>query len=178
MNADMLTVRYITEETEETRPVRALYERAFPENERCEFERMVADTARGLEIPAFYEEGRFCGFACLLNCGDISHIIYFAVEESLRGRGMGGEILATVRREKPGQRLIVDVEAEAEGADNNPIRRRRKEFYRRNGYAETEVHYHWQGDDFEILSNGGPLTNEDFWNFWKVLGRTMDTSQY
>ena len=58
--------------------IKALYNRAFPENERRPFDDMMASLNNRLKLNVFYAEGAFVGFAFLLNCGDISHIIYFA----------------------------------------------------------------------------------------------------
>lgn len=167
----MLTVKRATRGFADLDRIEALYTRAFPENERRDFTTMVNDGEGALELFACYDGDEFCGFVCLLNNGDISHIIYFAVEEDMRDRGYGSGILAAVHEMKKGYRVIVDIEREVDGADNNDQRRRRKQFYIRNGYAETEVRYRWEHEEYEILSYGGNVTDEEFGNFWRTLDR-------
>ena len=76
------------------------------------------------------------------------HIIYFAVEEALRGRGLGSRILEEMRRANPGKRLLVDIEEPFGAAPNNAQRLRRRDFYLRCGYRETAVRYPWRGVDY------------------------------
>ena len=74
------------------------------------------------------------------------------------------------------EREAVDIEREVPGCEENEIRRRRKNFYLRNGYSETEVRYRWQDEAYEILVSGGTLSGEDFGNFWKALGIKKNTT--
>lgn len=101
------------------------------------------------------------------------HIIYFAVEEAMRGRGVGTRILEEMRRANPGKRLLVDIEEPSEAAANNAQRIQRKAFYLRCGYQETAVRYPWRGEDYVILSLGGGVTDEEFDCFWEALEAEM-----
>lgn len=101
------------------------------------------------------------------------HIIYFAVEEALRGRGLGSRILEEMRRANPGKRLLVDIEEPSGAAPNNAQRLRRRDFYLRCGYRETAVRYPWRGEDYVILSLGGTVTDEEFGRFWEALEAEM-----
>ncbi len=42
----------------------------------------------------FFDGEVFCGFASLLTYGDLTQILYFAIEDSLRGKGYGLQALA------------------------------------------------------------------------------------
>ena len=159
----MLTSRKMTEETE---AIRALYERAFPENERRELGTLLKDTTGVSDFLAFYDEERFVGFAALLTDRDISHIIYFAVEEALRGEGYGRRILDQISALKRGKRVIADLEL-PDGRHEQ--RTRRMAFYKRNGFEETPVRYSWRGEDYVILSRGGQITAAEFERFWNDI---------
>ncbi len=165
----MLTRRKVTAQTPGLAEIEALYVRAFPENERRPFRDLFDQKANYVETLAFYDAEAFVGFACLLNAGDVSHIIYFAVEESLRDRGYGSEILREIARYREGCRIIVDIERQDRRADNNGQRERRKRFYLRNGYAETGIRYRWHRENYEILSAGGTLTEAEFGAFWDEI---------
>ncbi len=168
---DKLTIRPITQQTPELSEIKALYCRAFPENERRDFEALIRPRGDYLTFSGFWDGPTFVGFVCLLTSGDISHIIYFAVEEALRNQGYGGAILRQVAESRPGYRLLVDIEREYPGAPNNPQRARRKAFYLRHGYGETPVRYRWREEEYEILCSGGALTDEEFDAFWESLER-------
>ena len=162
----MLYIKQITDQTDDWEEITALNERAFPANERRPLEPLLCDPTGSSEILAFYDGGEFCGFACLLTVGDISHIIYFAIEEAFRQNGCGSAALAAMRRLKPDKRIIADIELEDPLAENNALRIRRKEFYLRNGYTESGVRYSWRRESYEILVCGGRLSENEFFDFW------------
>ena len=153
--------------------VLALYERAFPENERSPLDPMLEDQTGSAEILSVYQETLFCGFVSILKCDDLVHIIYFAVEESMRGRGIGSKILEEIQMQYPGKRIIVDIEQPDEFVENNAERISRKNFYLRCGYLRNDFEYHWRGTDYTILSRGGNITHEEFRQFWKHLTQIM-----
>lgn len=146
--------------------IRKLYESSFPDNERRPLDTLLNDQTGAGEVFAALDEGRFVGLAVLLTHGDLTHILYFAVEAFLRGRGYGSDLLAAIRGRYPGQRILADVEAPDPRADNRAQRERRIAFYRRNGYEMTEIRYNWVGENYVILSAGGPVTGPEFGAFW------------
>lgn len=165
----MLTAKRAADERGVMERITSLYNRAFPANERRPLEPLINDRTGHGEIIAFYDGDVFCGFACLLTWRDISHIIYFAIEDELRGRGYGGQALEIMYEMKAGCRMIVDVEAERPDAENNAKRISRINFYRRNGYRPTEVRYNWREEDYLILSRGGDVTGDEFHGFWEAI---------
>lgn len=165
----MLETKRVYRDFRDIEKINALNERAFPENERRPLEPLMDDPTGHGEVVAFYEQGVFRGFAGLLSCHDISHIIYFAIEEENRGRGLGTRALEAMHAMKKGCRMIVDVEDESENAPNNAQRRRRIDFYRRSGYVPSEVRYNWRDEDYVILVRGGGLTGAEFGEFWRGI---------
>ena len=172
----MFITRRIGANSKDIPKIKKLYIESFPENERFSFSMMIKNESGNYETFGFYQDGNFCGFAILLNSLDISHIIYFATLPELRGKGLGAKALGAMSRIKSGRRIIVDIEREQPDCEENEIRRRRKNFYLRNGYSETEVRYRWQEEAYEILVSGGKLTKEDFGAFWHNLGIKKNTA--
>lgn len=162
----MLSWVRVTRELPEYGRIVALYERAFPANERRPLDPLLDDPTGCADFAAFYENEKFVGFACFLSWEDMTHILYIAMEEESRGCGFGTEALGMIRRRYPGRRIMADLEAEAESAENNDQRRRRRQFYLMNGYEPTEVNYDWRNESYEILSHGGNVTMEEFEAFW------------
>lgn len=151
--------------------INQLYQQAFPPNERRDLSHLLTPGQNIGEVFAYCDQEGFVGFACLLNSLDISHIIYFAVTETLRDKGYGSEILRRLCRQKPGNRVIVDIERDGPSAENHVQRQQRKQFYLRNGFGETPVKYRWQQEDYEILSYGGTIQPEEFHQFWQAIDR-------
>lgn len=147
--------------------IKALYMRAFPENERIDTDLILSHSNGVFEILAAYEDGLFVGFVILLTAGDISHLLYFAVDEAHRGNGCGSKILQAVHSLKPGQRFIADVENPNVPCDNSEQRAKRIRFYNRNGYKMTEIKYSWLDVDYLILSYNGAVSKEEHAAFWE-----------
>lgn len=151
--------------------VLSLYERAFPENERRPLGPLLEDKSGCSDFIAFLDGDQFCGFACLLTWKDITHLIYFAIEDDLRGRGYGTEALKVMLELHPGHRYIADLEAPDPSAPNHQERASRRQFYMRAGYGPTKVRYSWYGEKYEILSLGGSVSPWEFRHFWLYLDR-------
>ncbi|MBR5872329.1 MAG: GNAT family N-acetyltransferase [Oscillospiraceae bacterium] len=173
----MFVTKKIGPTSKDLSKIKKLYIESFPENERFSFSMMIKNEKGCYETFGFYNNDVFCGFAILLNSLDISHIIYLATLPEMRGKGLGAKALAAIGRIKSGMRIIVDIEREVPDCEENEIRRRRKNFYLRNGYSETEVRYRWQDEAYEILVAGGKLSNEDFGAFWRNLGIKKNTQK-
>lgn len=166
----MLTIRMITTDAPDLPEVTALMERAFPANERVPMRLLLPEGRQGAELWGFYEGGRFCGFISLLSWRDITHILYFAMEEGLRGRGYGSQALGLVHALKKGRRIIADLEAENQAAPNAVQRSQRRRFYQRNGYVYSGVSYGWRQESYEIFAHGGKVSEAEFEAFWDYFG--------
>ena len=147
----------------------ALYTRAFPANERRPLGVLLRDGTGAAEVLAVLKGDDFIGLAILLTWQDITHILYFAVLEELRGRGYGGEILRLIRDAHPNHRVIADLEAPFDEAPNLPERQRRMAFYERNGFSQTEIRYAWRGERYVIVSMGGDVSEDEFEHFWEYF---------
>ena len=167
--------------------VKALYESAFPANERIPIKHLLDDKIKR-EFWAFFdkEDGenaaapKFCGFSNSITHGSITNIIYFAVMPELRSRGYGSQILQTIRRQHPNTRIVVDIEVEDDSKDAEELERRnrRREFYTRNGFDSSPFDYIWQGEHYRLLTVGGTVTEKEFRNFWKEILKDIPGAKY
>ena len=159
--------------------VKALYESAFPANERIPIKHLLDDKIKR-EFWAFFDGDLFCGFSNSITHGSITNIVYFAVESELRSRGYGSQILQAIRRQHPDTRLVVDIEVEEDSkdAEEHERRNRRREFYQRNGFDASPVDYVWQGEHFRLLSAGGTVTEKEFRDFWKEILKDIPGAKY
>lgn len=167
--------------------VKALYESAFPANERIPIKHLLDDKIKR-EFWAFFdkEDGeiaatpRFCGFSNSITHGDITNIVYFAVVPELRSRGYGSKILQAIREKHPDSRIVVDIEVEEDSKDAEELKRRnrRREFYQRNGFDASPVDYVWQGEHYRLLSAGGTVTEKEFRDFWKEILKDIPGTKY
>ncbi len=159
--------------------VKALYESAFPANERIPIKHLLDDKIKR-EFWAFFDGDMFCGFSNAITHGSITNIVYFAVVPELRSRGYGSKILQAIRRQHPDTRIVVDIEVEEDSKDAVELERRnrRREFYTRNGFDASPVDYVWQGEHYRLLSAGGPVTEKEFRDFWKEILKDIPGAKY
>lgn len=165
----MLRMEKVTAHSAALPQILQLYKRAFPVIERAPIGLLLDDPTGASDFVAFYDGATFCGFACMLTLGSLTHVLYFAIEDALRGRGYGALALDAMLALRPGSRYIVDIEELYPGAPNLAQRRRRRRFYLKNGYAPSGVRYRWQHENYEILVRGGALTQREFDDFWRYF---------
>lgn len=159
--------------------VKALYESAFPANERIPIKHLLDDKIKR-EFWAFFDGDLFCGFSNSITHGSITNIVYFAVVPELRSRGYGSKILQAIRRQHPDTRIVVDIEVEddSKNAEELERRNRRREFYTRNDFDASPVDYVWQGEHYRLLSAGGTVTEKEFRDFWKEILKNVPGAKY
>ena len=177
--------------------VKALYESAFPANERIPIKHLLDDKIKR-EFLAFFdkEDGesgaaentadentatpRFCGFSNSITHGSITNIVYFAVVPELRSRGYGSKILQAIREQHPDTRIVVDIEVEEDSKDAEELERRnrRRDFYQRNGFGSSPVDYVWQSEHYRLLTAGGTVTEKEFRDFWKEILKNVPGAKY
>lgn len=159
--------------------VKALYESAFPANERIPIKHLLDDKIKR-EFWAFFDGDLFCGFSNSITHGSITNIVYFAVVPELRSRGYGSKILQAIRKQHPDTRIVVDIEVEEDSKDAEELERRnrRRDFYLRNGFDAAPVEYHWQGEHYRLLSAGGIVTEKEFRDFWKEILKDIPGAKY
>ena len=161
----------ITTKTRNISEIINLYNSSFPENERRNFQELIDENSKGMEFLAFYENDVFIGFITILNCKNISHIIYFAVHENLRGQGYGSKILNIIKEIKLSQKILADLEKINFSKENNNQRIKRENFYIKNGFQKTNIYYIWNDETYNIFSNTPNLSEKeynDFWNYFDV----------
>ena len=157
--------------------LRALYESAFPREERIPWKdllRLVREMP--LEFAEYRDGEELLGLTIVYPRPRLSWFWYFAVPEQRRGRGIGQRILAALLARYEGRSAVLDMEDPAQpGAPNPEQRRRRAAFYRRNGFRETGVGKTFgpvamtillRGDDTFTMSDYDTLLSEIF-RFWK-----------
>lgn len=135
--------------------IRCLYESAFPEEEQIPYEDLLQLVDRmNLDFTAYYKGADFVGFTIVYPRDTFNWFWYFAVKEDLRGNGCGQQILSMLIEKYKGCSNILDMESPEQECENREQRRRRSDFYLRNGFRNTGVGKSFEGVDYVILQNG------------------------
>lgn len=118
--------------------IKSLYKRAFPRLERKSFaliERKVREGAA--RILAVKDNEEFCGLMITAINNDVMLLDYFAIVEEARERSIGSQALTEFLERFSGDyKVFLEIEL-PNGEDD--LKRRRKNFYLRNGLKESGI---------------------------------------
>ena len=136
---------------------------AFPKDERLEIDRLISLKERGLvDLKAVYDDELFVGFYSLTVYSHSVYLFFIAVEDHLRSKGYGSQILKQLHQLYKNYQIVIDMEPVVSHADNYEQRKIRKEFYLRNLYYETHYYMTYNQMTFELLSNHSLFDKDDF----------------
>ena len=146
--------------------LRRLYESALPADEKIPYDKLIhllnyLDT----DFKAYYEGEILVGMTIVYRLPNYNFGVYFAVREDLRGKGYGQKILsALLEKYRSGHPFILITESPMQKDAPNPeLRKRRHNFYLRNGFRDTGVYYTDESGTFNVMSNSQrPFTQQDF----------------
>ena len=93
-------------------------------------------------------------------------IMFLAVDESLRTKGYGSAILKEIKNRYPDKKIMVSIEPCNDSAPDIEVRKRRKAFYRKNGYSETGYMIKLSGVEQEIMITNGDFDKKEFLLFF------------
>ena len=116
-----------------------------------------------LDFTAYYDGDLLLGFTIVYPRPSYNWFWYFAVKPELRGKGIGQTILSTLIEKYENQSNIMDIEAPRPDCSNAEQRKRRHDFYVRNGFRDTGVGRSFDGAEMSILMSGeGTFTMNDY----------------
>ena len=131
--------------------IRAIYEASFPKEEKLPFPLLRLLTGiRGIDFTAYRDGESILGFTYTVTAGDILFVLFFAVDESLRGRGVGSAILSHLKEK--GKAVLLNIEPLDPAAENYAERLLRFRFYEKNGFIDTGYDIDEVGGTFRVLS--------------------------
>ena len=145
-----------------------LYRTAFPASERKPFSMIIKMWKAGkTDIWCLMEDGTFRGLAITINSPKLVLLDYFAVEESCRGQGVGHGALAAILEYYCDRGVFLEIEDPELPGDDQPLRQRRKAFYRSCGLEELGVKALLFGVPMELLGVRCAMTFEDYQSFFR-----------
>lgn len=146
MNNQITVTQQSRFSTKHAEQFRAIYLDSFPPQERAEFSSLLESVARGGRwFFAATRDDNLLGFAIIVPrvASDVHLLEYLAVDVNARNNGIGGMLLqsvvAAIRDSQSATSMLIEVEPDDEGDDNERrLRVRRIEFYRRYGARVVE----------------------------------------
>lgn len=145
-----------------------LYMRAFPKSERKPFGLMVQKQLEGtMELLSIEDENGFLGLAIFAYDKDIALLDYFAILDEKRGQGIGSRAIKALQKIYTGKRFILEIETTKKTCSDLELRKKRKEFYLRNGLHTMDFDVILFGVEMEMLSNAEYLDFEEYLDVYK-----------
>lgn len=158
---------------EHFRQIERLYLSAFPDCERKPFALIREKAVTGaVDVFILEEEGAFVGLAITMKDNDLVLLDYFAVAEDARRHGNGARALKLLYEQYKDRRFFLEIESTKAEADNLEQRRKRKQFYLRNGLQETGLEAIVFDTEMELLCHRCELAFEEYVGIYEhVYGR-------
>ena len=142
--------------------INRLYDASFPDDERIPFKRLINNLDTDKVMYVYYDNDLLVGMTFLYLYNDLAYLSYICVEENLRDKGYGSKILEKVIDDFKDYRIVLDIEEVVSESDNYKERKRRKDFYLKNGFESANIFYHIYHVDYEILHYGKDVNKDDW----------------
>ena len=130
----------LNRDSPENKELKELYEEAFPYEERIPYYDFfdIIDKFGG-EFSAYYDGETVIAFVSFLRTKKFIYGAYFAVLKETREKGYGQKIVSDIlERYKGDAPLLIECESPYQKKRANPeLRKRRHDFYVRNGFKDT-----------------------------------------
>lgn len=150
--------------------IKKLYYSSFPKEELLPWLALKLLTVRrGADIWGYYENETFCGFTYTACYNGIVYLMFFAVNESLRGKGYGSAILEYLKKTNPDKRITLNVEPIDENTENAEERVKRIDFYKKNGFFDTGHNIKEVGGTFRVMSTSPEFDPEAYVGVFKKI---------
>ena len=145
-----------------------LYREAFPASERKPFAIIVKMYRQGkTDLWCVTKECRFAGMAATINGDDLILLDYFAVMKSLRGQGVGSEVMALLQEQYRDKGLFVEIESTRRAVSDLHQRQKRKQFYLDAGLKDLGTEAKVFGVNMELLGSRCELDYDGYRAFYR-----------
>ena len=136
-----------------------LYLSSFSEIEKIPSENLMRTVGRGGEILALCD-GCPVGMMFSFTSEDITFLVYFAIKDDLRSKGYGSQALKAFIDLHRDNRIFLVMEPLVDSPDLE-IRRRRHDFYLRNGCRDADLTVISDDAPFHVMIVNGELGNDE-----------------
>jgi len=134
--------------------IKKLYYESFDIDERFPFWLLKkCSKEKNIKFNVIYNKDKVIGFQYIIEYDNIAYLMYFAVKKSQRNNGYGSEILKKLN--KSYKNILLCIEKSNEKVFD--IKHKRKQFYLRNGFVETNKYIVDNNVEYELLCNNTNL---------------------
>lgn len=128
--------------------IKKLYMNSFPKDERFPFWILKhCSKEKNVVFNVILESDKLIGMEYIINCENYAYLMYFAVDKNQRENGYGTKILEDLKKKY--ETIILSIERPNKDLNDNS--EKRKKFYLKNGFYETNKFIEDNGVQYEIL---------------------------
>ena len=159
----MFRAEHIKKSMADYEDILEIYKSSFPKVERFPIWLLrIMSHLNGINSVAFRDGDILCGFSYFLVNEETVFILFLAVNDKIRSRGYGSQIISWIKNTYPNRDIFLDAEKPDENAENNSQRVKRIKFYQRNGIFETGHFFTYDDITYEILCTDPKFTDKDY----------------
>jgi len=158
-----LDIVYIYDKNMYWDKINKLAEEAFPPDEYLSPNELL-DMAKSdnFDFLLLLDKNEFIGFVVTQIYKNMVYLFFLAIDEKYRSKGYGSYAIKALIKTYPNKQQVVDLEMVDENADNFEQRLKRKNFYLKNGYKETNLFLSYLGVDYEVLCMDDDFNADEF----------------
>lgn len=158
-----LRAKHIKKSMADYEHILEIYRNSFPKIEQFPVWLLrIMSHLKGINSVAFYDGNNLCGFSYFLMNEETVFILYLAVNDKIRSKGYGSQIIAWIKENYPNREIFLDAEKPDETAENYNQRVKRLEFYKRNGIFDTNQSFTYDDVTYEILCSDKNFSEKDY----------------
>ncbi len=171
---EKMKLNVLTPEHPDIPAVKALYEQAFPANERgMSMDAIVANMDKmPIRLFGIYTdeaEKDFAGFLLAIEGEKFVYLVFLAILPEKRSGGLGSQVLNAMREYYAGTPLVFSYESIYEESDNAEQRERRRNLYLKLGFHETGWFAKLNGTEFIIASSEPEIDADVFMQYMRAM---------
>lgn len=138
--------------------IERLYVTSFPEYERLDFRYILnKSSSKDVDLYAIYDNINFVGFILLLTASNVKLIYYFAIVPQARAKGYGSSVVKEIQTMFDKHTISLMIESVKVDSSNPLERMKRKDFYLKNGFFQTDYIMKDSSGIYDILSTEGEV---------------------
>ncbi len=148
--------------------VTKLYNEAFPKDERIPIWLLkILARKNKAKFYGIYDNEKFVGLVYNIFYKDIVFVFYLAIDKATRGQGYGTKVLDSIKEKYKNYRIILCIEPVDENSDNYEQRVKRKKFYLKNGFKDSNYTIKERNIIYEMLYYNENVTSQEFQELMK-----------
>lgn len=154
--------------------VKQLFSQAFPKDEQVPMWYLLFKARRqNVDFFGLYDNQRWVGLTYTITHQKVTYVFFLAIDPNNRSQGYGSQALAAVKARYPGNKIGLVIEEVKKAAANYEQRLRRKQFYQKNGFAETDFTLTEGKTDYEFMSTNGVISPFEYMGLMRDYGGTV-----